>query len=361
MKRILIIANTYYQLILAIQMQQTIYKNDEIVLLQSDHSKNTKEIVKQLNKYNIFSQSIFIKSKGIVDKRNFLNKFVDNCSIAFLEHNRYTYYLDKVDNKKFDELICYNYGIDTYGIYVFLYECNPNLRVSLFEEGILSYDIKITMNIQRKIIKMMRNIKRKKDISERLSRFYCFYPEIYQGQFSPVQVPIISLKGKTTEILKKIFEIKEEDLKYKQKYIFFSSVYDFEGEPIGEFELVKQIRDIVGNENLLIKMHPRDIRDIYEKNGFNIDRNSSIPWEVIQLSTDLSQNIFLTATSGSVLAGSFLTEKPIRTIYLYKLCDIEGNRAAVQTANNIKELLESPLMKKQLTTIEVANSIKDIL
>lgn len=361
MKRVLMVVNTYYQLIIAIQMKQTIFINDEIVVLLSDHSKNTMKITEQLNKYNVFSQTIFIKSKELANNRNVLDKFIDYYSVAFLDHNRYISYLNDVKNKKFDEFIFFNYGIDMYGLYSYLCKYNSNIRLSLFEEGVLSYGVEISMNIRRKFIKRIRNLRRKTDLSDNIINFYCFYPEVYDGHYIPIKVPPICLNGATAKILKKIFEIKEETLSYRQKYIFFSSVYDFEGKPIGEFELLKQIRELVGNENLLVKMHPRDIRDIYEKNEFNIDRNSSIPWEVIQLSTDLSQNVFLTATSGSVLAGSFLTENPIRAIYLYKLCDIVENKDAVKTVDRIEKLLTSPIMKSQLTAIEVANSIKDIL
>ena len=57
MKRILIIANTYYQLVLAIQMSKTVFEQDEIILLLSDHSKNTEEICKRLNEIHVFNKA----------------------------------------------------------------------------------------------------------------------------------------------------------------------------------------------------------------------------------------------------------------------------------------------------------------
>lgn len=362
MKRILIIANTYYQLIFAIQMQQTIFKNDEIILLLSDHSKNTKMIVERLKKYNVFSQAFFIESKGLIENRNHFDKLIDNFAMAFLEHNRYSYYLNEVKNQKFDELICFNYGMDSYGIFSTLYKYNPNLKISLFEEGLLSYDIKITTNLQRELIKKIRRIRGKRDISEMINNFYCFYPEIYRGSIDTVQVPTIDIKSDTANILKEIFEIKEENLNYEQKYIYFTSVYDFEGgQPIGEFEIALELRDLVGNENLLIKQHPRDIRDIYIKNGFNVDDNSSIPWEVIQISHDFSKNIFLTATSGSVLAGSFLSEKPIPIGYLFNLCNIESNEAAKKSIKDIQNLLQGSDIKDSLKNIAIINNLEQCL
>ena len=61
MKRILLVSNTYYQLIMAIQMRYTIFTEDEIVLMLSDHSKGTKVICEEIKKLNVFHQ---VKSIG---------------------------------------------------------------------------------------------------------------------------------------------------------------------------------------------------------------------------------------------------------------------------------------------------------
>lgn len=65
-----------------------------------------------------------------------------------------------------------------------------------------------------------------------------------------------------------------------------------------------------------VKTHPRDSRTIYKDHGFNVDVNSSIPWEAIQLSGDFSDKVFLTINSGSVLSGSTMSEKPVKTFYM---------------------------------------------
>ena len=40
MQNILFVCNTYYQLIMAINMRITLFKNDKVTLLLSNHSKN---------------------------------------------------------------------------------------------------------------------------------------------------------------------------------------------------------------------------------------------------------------------------------------------------------------------------------
>lgn len=143
---------------------------------------------------------------------------------------------------------------------------------------------------------------------------------------------------------------------------FFTSVYDFEGgNPIGEYELVCKVAKLVGIDNLLVKTHPRDSRTIYKDHGFNVDVNSSIPWEAIQLSGDFSDKVFLTINSGSVLSGSTMSEKPVKTFYMYKLCDIKENKSCQKNAQDIEALLCESSMKEVFRNVRIAEKIEDIL
>ncbi|HGT1350754.1 TPA: hypothetical protein ACMUTV_003105, partial [Enterococcus faecium] len=124
-------------------------------------------------------------------------------------------------------------------------------------------------------------------------------------------IPLVTAGSRTALQLSDIFN-PMIDIYKEKKYIFFTSVYDFEGgEPVGEYELVCKIADLVGKDNLIVKTHPRDVRTIYKDNGFIEDKNSSIPWEAIQLSGDFNDKIFMTINSGSVISGSTMSAKPV--------------------------------------------------
>lgn len=364
MKRMLVIANTYSQLIMAMQMNLTIAKNDEVVLLLSDHSKGTRNICDQLKKNDIFSEAYYINTKNILALRNKAEIIKDYADVALRNTNRFVTYLNEIKNRFFDELIVYNYGVDIIGLYSILYTINKNIRVSFYEEGVLSYTycVKPTRNMKRNMVKILRNISGRKDISASFHDFYCFYPKLYKGDLIPVSVPHIFAGDECSLQLKLVFAIDSKTLQYDQKYIFFTSVYDFEGgAPIGEFELVSRIAKIVGKNNLLIKTHPRDTRTIYQASGFSVDANSEVPWEVIQLSKDFSDKVFMTVNSGSVLAGSFMTEKPTKTFYMYKCCDISGNYVAQRTAQDIYDLLYNESVKSVLEKVKIVDSIEEIL
>jgi len=360
--RRLIIANTYYQLIFAIQLRRTKFQNDKIVLLLTDNSKNSANILTNVSVLSIFDESIYVETPGSRDCRSMIDKIVDFFQISFADSNRYEFYIKDIDDLYFDEVLMFNFNIRMYGLHSLLSKYNKDIMISIFEEGILSYNAFVISTYRRRIINFFRKIQGKASVDDALKNFYCFYPELYHGGLKAIKVNSITKDDITVHDIKNVFKIDKVSSDYPEKYIFFTSVYDFEGgDPIGEYDIACKIADLVGKDNLLIKVHPRDTRGVYEKNGFKVDKNSSIPWEAIQLSGDFSDKIFITATSGSVLAGSFMSEKPTRTYYMFKCCDISNNKTAQITAKSIMDLLNDCEMKKLLTNVSIAESVEDTM
>ena len=264
-----------------------------------------------------------------------------------------------------DELIYFNLSYSTVHLFAALNKKNPDLKCSRMEEGVLSYNSTcndgMDLGVRKTLIAKFRTFLKLDNAFERVENFYCFQPDFYKGALKPVKVPPIASNGRVKDVLLKIFNVNLEEDSYKEKYIFFTSVYDFEGgTPIGEYELVCKIADLVGKENLLVKTHPRDLRTIYTDNGFKTDKNSGVPWEAIQLSRDFSDKVFLTATSGSVLAGSFMSENPPKTFFMHNCCNISGNKSAEKSVEIIEELLNDDGLKDSLKTVKIAKEIKDI-
>lgn len=362
--RRLIITNTYYQLIFAIQLRQTFFANDDISLIVSDHSNNSKIVAERIKQEGLFNNTFYVESLSFLKKeKKFASarQFVDYCFKK--ETKSSILYLNRLDDLFFDELLVFN--VDRYILNIFstLSFYNKRLSVSHFEEGVLSYNSKLHCIItpKRKIMDFVRRAQGKPQFTKSGENFYCFYPELYKGELSPVKVPLIGNNSETTYIIKKVFNVNLSENDYKEKYIFFTSVYDFEGEhPVGEFELVCKIADLVGKDNMLIKIHPRDRRTIYADNGFKVDKNSNIPWEAIQLTGSFKDKVFLTATSGSVLSGSFMSSDSPRTYYLYELCKIDGNTIAEESRKSIVDLLSNKKTKTIFSNVRIAESLEDI-
>ena len=217
-------------------------------------------------------------------------------------------------------MLFYNLEIDTYGIYSILAEYNHKLVFSSYEEGILSYENIFYDSLKFKWIRFLRRCIGKSAILDNYHKFYCVYPEMYAGRLNTVQIPQISTSDNRMQtILADIFRI-NRDVDYKKyKYIFFESIYETEGRGIGETEILMQLAEKVGKDNILVKKHPRSTVHIFEEKGIAVDTNSSAPFEAIQLNNDMSDCIFVAATSGSVLSVNSIVDKPSKVILFYPL------------------------------------------
>jgi hypothetical protein len=269
--------------------------------------------------------------------------------------------VDGIPEKSFDLLMFNGTNLLTYVCFANLYKVNKNIKCAKFEEGILSYNNWEKLGKDNSIGNMIRKIFGQKTLVDLTKHFYCYYPSMYKENLITVEVPKINPSGEMKDILKNIFNLGNLESEYDYKYIYFSSVYDFEGgEPIGELELLKEIRDYVGNDNLLVKVHPRDIRNIYSKSGFNVDKLSNIPWEAIQLNLNCTDKVFITTNSGSVLSINMILNPRPRTVFTYRLCSIEKNNLAVISIRNINALIEEKTLKEYVKNLQIISSIDEL-
>lgn len=356
MKNILFVCNTYFQLIVAVQLKLTLFSNDSVTLILSNHSNNSGKVFKSISDMNFFEHCFYIEVKQKSRKKTLFQKVNSLISYTFGDDSMW----ETMGINIQDEIIYYGQGDEIYSLFSYLYRKNNMLKVSRMEEGILSYSGGLSCGKRTRISKSIRHFMRKKSIDELYHSFYCFYPEFYKGNMNPVKIPTID--NRLGEVLTQLFNVKISLDEYKEKYIFFSSVYDFEGgEPIGELDLIKQIAKLVGKENLLVKIHPRDNKKRFIEEGLKVDANSSVPWEVIQLGRDFSKHVFMTANSTSVLSVSLLQEKTPKVIYLYKLCRLFGNAALQNSVQEIESLVQMDFVKKSNVTIAIAENIDTIL
>lgn len=366
MKNILFLCNTYYQLIVALQMKMTMFENENVTLLLSDHSINADSIVKKLSKENIFYQIEYIKTRKIDYTSKDLKTKIKTLYNAFFYDDSELFKL--LCNKKFDEFFYFNQNLSTNIIYSIMVKNNTNIKCNQYEEGIFSYEAMKNQDILKinsmilKIYCFLRVIFGLKVLLKETKNVYVFYTELYEGNKFINKIQKIEVNSKLTNLLMRIYKLKNIKNYYKQKYIYFSAICDVEGgEPIGEINLVKQIAKLVGKDNLIIKKHPRDLRDVYEKSNFIVDKNSAIPWEVIQLVYDFKDHIFLTATSGSVLTINSLVPNKAKTYFLFNLCNIKNNYIAKKVAELLNNYLKNFSNNKIFKNVFVINKITDIL
>ena len=354
MKKVIIICNTYYQLIAAIQIKLTIKKNEHVSVIISDHSNNAYLVYKRLLNEHVFNDLYFVKTKKVCEDQAFFLKSVKGAKEAICGRGSIFDFLPR--NEKYDEFLFYNYDIATHCLFAHIERYNSNVDVSKYEEGILSY------NMDEVCFKKIYAIREKMghgNLYPSVRKFYCFYPDLYSGRLEAIGIPLIaSESNKLKKIVENIFSINTQTLIYKQKYIYFSGVYDFEGgESINELKFIQKLAELVGIENLLIKAHPRDNVQRFEEIGVQVDKMSEAPWEAVFLNYDFSDKVFLTIISGSVINLNLMYRCSPKTFLLYKLFGDKNNNSMTRCI----KMFENIYKTGKINNCEVIRDLDEIL
>lgn len=359
MKSVLFVCNTYSQLIESIQLRITTFKDDSVSVIITDHTNNSKTVYNRIKKIDVFNNAYYFETlrkykspTGIISKFDRLKHYIWGSDPTWREYI----------NDAYDELIFYSQTDEIYTLFSYLYKKNKNINASRYEEGIVSYDDWNFYSKKANIASRFRHLMKKASLEDRIKKFYCFYPMLYEGSLEPEKIPTIDPESRITEILKYIFEVDSNTTDYNQyKYIFFSSIYDIEhGKSIGEIDAVSSIAKYVGIDNLLVKVHPRDNPQRFRERGLHVDEKSSVPWEAIQIGNDFSNHVFLTTNSCSVLSISLIQKNKPKVLYVYPLCKISNNPVAAGTIKTIESLLNSEFVKTSIDTVRVIKDIEEL-
>ena len=353
-----VICNTFYQFIVAYQLKRTIFKEDNVYLIVSDQTKALWECIKRISSINYFSGVVPIKTKFVKNRKKKIIGLIKDIHDMISPKQIF----DSLGDISIDRIIYYNYDDLALALYTYAVKKNSKIEVARYEEGILSYNFQFPYK-RIKVLCSIQKLFLGSSLRTSTSSFYCTYPDAYNGDMAVNRIPKIDFSPEDIERLRYIFSINIEKNQYKEKYIFLTSMYDFEGgSPIHEKEIVDDIKKIVGKDNLLVKLHPRDVRGVYSNQEYNIDSNSRCPWEIILLTTDLSNKVILTATSGSAMSTNLMIDNGPKVYFLYKLCDISTNQTAQYTVNTIDKIMSNVQIKKMLNNvIVVKDSVNEVL
>ncbi len=312
-RRIICLCTTYFQLITAIQMRRTLFSEDYFDIVITDGSNKAQQYSEKLREMKIFDEVFFVtrardsqegfSSIGSKISR-FCNYFVKGSYVSYLKH-------------PYDLFLSYSFYWYSFMLFNALEQDNHNIKVAKYEEGLISYyvdDHRFEYDYFLKIRKIKRFLHQPL-MFDRHKDFYCFYPDFYEGNLNPVRIPAIDREDREfRDILCTMFDVDPDKLRYDKKFIYFASMLDTEIIPDKreEFGIVKDIVEIVGKENVMVKLHPRESDpQRFSELGVTIDENSDIPFEVVQLVRDFSDNVFITCLSGSVI--NFASVLPERT------------------------------------------------
>lgn len=314
MKKKLFLCNTLYQIICASAIRN-MFPNDEVDIILSDHSVGNIKIFNRLtNNTIVFNHVFYVESKKFfvndknLSRREFYLLLKNDSTIENI--------LDISDI--YDDFFCANVDPLSLRLVNYLKRKNRKLKINWFEDGLTaySYDKCYFPNFLGNIKAVSKWLLfRIYSVTPFVNNFFVFKKDKMEWKPNAKIVEIEPISRNLANQLGDIFSVSKCIDKYKEKFIFFEDgAMDWNDE--SDVEVVKLIVDLVGKENLFVKLHPRNPKNRFEKYGITTNKDVSIPWEVIATNIEIESKILLTMYSQSVITPDILMNKKAKVISL---------------------------------------------
>ena len=364
MSNVLIVCNTVLQVIFAVNLKFTEYMTDSVDLIISDHTASAKKTVDNSQKLKSFENVYYSENKEFVKS-----------DAALISSGALGYYKDRINKRKilkkyiklersYDILLAANPDKFTNLLYEELLSKNKRLRYFLYEDGLSAYCVlgeilkrqrcaKVSM-----IHRLFDSLTGKKNASLNIQGVFLTNPLLCKWDLG---IPFLTMckiqKNKALlDCLNEMFGYNNLLDKYKEQYVFFEESYYEEKIKVNDVQLVEEIAKIIGKENLMIKIHPRNSVNRFREMGYKTNSNTFIPWELIMLNENYDDKILLSIASGSVANPFLYLGIKTKTIILMKCA--EGDFGA--SGNIYNDFLLNSVYLKNKDIFIIPESIEQL-
>ena len=324
--RILAICNTPYQMLCIVNLKMYTFQDDEMDIIVSDHTMRSEQLVKAVKTCGLFTRSYHAKTfdycrrlgryKNISRKEFYSKSLIEN--------------ILPID-VSYDLLLLNNVDPFADRLYEKCSQINSGIKVFAFEDGYATYSFNFYGDSIKHIReaafskreKLLSLLYGKKQVANYIDKLFAFSPEKmdWDPPFEVQRMPLISRDDlRMKQIFNDIFSYNSAKETYDTKYIFFEECYRREGTILPDVLLLEIISSWVGKENIMVKVHPRSGNDLFEKLGYKVNHETSIPWEVICMNENiLEDKILITISSGCVSTPYTVMGLPVKSIVLQNL------------------------------------------
>lgn len=313
MKKVIMVTNTIYQMIVAVQLKLTVLKDMAVDLVITDNSVDTEKYVESGKQSGLFEDIFYLKTReyckrqGKYEKKDFISELKFSMSRFYEVRKRLK------SRKRYDYLFTSNLDDFEMALYDTLRLRNKHIKLYLFEDGIATYKAadKLIGSRDRDVREgeyhKIYAVSNYGQALNRISGVFVFNPALldWSRDIKKYSIPKISKSDKEIiGLLNAIFGYKSGCNHFEnKKVIFFEESFYGDGYHVNDVELVKVIEECVGKEQMLIKLHPRNPVNRFE--GYETFEQSNMPWEILYLNNDFS-NMILVAISSSCVIHPFL-------------------------------------------------------
>lgn len=306
-KKVLFGTDSYFQLMTAINLRTTVYKDWYADVIVYGSVPSADKIAERLRETNVFDHvylattSLTRCGKNYTKKEKFPKYFVYLQSLVS-PRRVIKNAIGANLTSAYDEFIMNGYGALPDAIFNVCYQNNKNIKVKRIEDGYVSYFSEFGSKkgkvrcIVERVSCLLFGVKNLKNF---INGYYFVEPELVIAKFPypVIRSPKFSRDNKDlVRVLNHVFGY-DDSLKFDKKIYLFEDGSLFFMNRDEEVEIVQELKEVVEPDKFIVKMHPRRKINRFKQLGVDVMEKSSIPWEVIQLNNRFDGCVFMTVAS----------------------------------------------------------------
>lgn len=313
---------TFGQLINIINIKTTLYKEEKADLMLAA-TTDFSEIIEGLENTGIF-ENIILSEDNTEDNKRYSCSTIEE-KIGYLKKpSSFIKYVELPN--VYTDFFSYSMVLYSQMIYYYLLECGMKPKIHLYEEGMYNY---VEDPYERaELNNLSHKCYGKSAFMENVVEQLLYEPELYSAtkpSWELNKIPKIDYKNESVKALYNSI-MKYSELP-KEKYIFLEEAYVWDRIDARDIENLNELAEIVGKDNIIVKMHPRNPINRFAPLGYKVIENSKTPWEMTMLNCDLSDKVLVTISSNASITAKIIFDMPMTTIHLFKTVCFGRNNA----------------------------------
>lgn len=327
-KKVLFGTDSYFQLMTAINLRMTLYKDWDANVIVYGSTPSADVITQRLNEVKVFDH-VYLASTSLTrcgqkySKKEKLPKYFVYLYSLFSPQQVVKKAIGTKLETAYDEFIINSYGALPDAIFNVCYKNNRSVRVKRIEDGFVSYFVEFgnkKSTGRRFVEELFGKIFGTKDLRNFIDAYYFVEPELVIAQlpYPVIRSPKFSRDNKElVRVLNLVFDY-DESLKFDKKIYLFEDGSLFFMNNDEEVDIVNELKTVVKPKDFIVKMHPRRKENRFKALGVDVMEKSNIPWEVIQLNNHFDGRIFITVASSVAFSSDIYFGDKCHKILLFK-------------------------------------------
>lgn len=311
MSKVLFVCNTAYQLLTAAQLRHTRYATDQVDLVLSNQLTGAAQIAQGEGCKQLFNHVQYIENK----KQSFRSRLAETmCNLLLIRHLRRI--LGQYD------IVCIS-NISVFTILFLRFYQFKKFELNIFEDGFITYSKAFAdMDLASPIARLINP----SGILGHTRHLFVYNPSLVEWHRPNIAITAIDKLDSSdrafVETLNSLFLYSPgsptTDV-YDKPYLFLEESFYADRFPVNDVEYVEEMAKVVGKENIMIKLHPRNPENRFEKLGYKTNHQYSVPWELILLNMPLNNITLVSISSCAILQPYLIMGQPVRSIALLRM------------------------------------------